>query len=59
MELNALMRIQEEFDRAHGWTIDGDERALIQATSDDLVGLLGELGEFANIIKTANIKLDQ
>lgn len=52
MDLNELISIQNEFDKAHGWSLDSDKLTeLINLLHRDLVGLLGELGEFANILK--------
>lgn len=52
MELNKLVEIQKEFDERHGWVPNSnDAKSIIEFAVRDLVGLFGEVGEFANIIK--------
>src|SRR5580692_6482137 len=52
MDLNAIIETQRAFDSAHGWSLKGDDpRDLIAMLGTDLVGLLGEIGEFANLVK--------
>jgi NTP pyrophosphatase (non-canonical NTP hydrolase) len=56
MKLSELLETQHQFDESHGWSVDRtDARAVVQAVSDDIVGLVGELGEFANHIKKVNL----
>lgn len=52
MDLNCLSARQAEFDRQHGWSTDTPEpAALIAGLQIDIVGLVGELGEFANLVQ--------
>lgn len=56
MNLKELIDTQKSFDETHGWSVDSnDNKALIQTISDDIVGLVGELGEFANLIKKGKL----
>jgi len=50
MDLKDLMKIQNEFDRRHGWGCPIDENN-IQELERLVVCLTGELGEFANLVK--------
>jgi len=57
MELYEIIKLQTQFDEAHGWEIPPlKSKAFIESLSDDVLGLIGEVGEFANIAK--KIKLD-
>lgn len=52
MDLNEFVRIQREFDGRHGWTPDPRNPAQVcEFIARDLIGLFGEMGEFANIVK--------
>ena len=52
MDLRALAAAQAEFDRQHGWSTDSPEpEALIAGLQKDIVGLVAEVGEFANIVQ--------
>jgi NTP pyrophosphatase (non-canonical NTP hydrolase) len=56
MELNELRAFQESFDRKHGWVLKSDELPeLIDILHKDLVGLMGEVGEFANVLKKVTL----
>lgn len=52
MELRELISSQREFDDRHGW---GDRPLaageIISLVEKDVIGLVGEIGEFANILK--------
>jgi NTP pyrophosphatase (non-canonical NTP hydrolase) len=57
VELREIAAMQRAFDAAHGWTLeDGGTSALLEALSDDIVGLTGELGEFANLVKKLKLR---
>lgn len=60
MELKDLIAKQLEQDELHGfkWSFDNDAELYSQVTKD-LVGMLGEIGELANIVKKANIKIER
>ncbi len=52
MNLQELIRIQREFDSQHGWTPDRENKnEVLSFLTKDLVGLFGEVGEFANLVK--------
>lgn len=56
MELSALIRRQIERDRRRGFPVEfSTEGEQIQQLMRDLVGLLGEVGEFANILKKVEL----
>lgn len=57
MDLKELMDRQKAFDDAHGWSAtDASPSEVLAAVSDDLVGLLGEAGELANIVKKLRMR---
>src|SRR5947207_14217813 len=60
MDLAKLMKIQISADEKRGFAVkfDGDRERVRQLTKD-LVGLFGEVGEFSNILKKVDIKLDR
>lgn len=56
MDLKEMVNIQREFDRIHGWIWEGGNVCdLLDLINKDLIGLIGEIGEFANIIKKINL----
>jgi NTP pyrophosphatase (non-canonical NTP hydrolase) len=59
MDLAALMKIQITADEKRGFPVrfGGDREQVVQLMKD-LVGLFGEIGEFSNLIKKIEIKLD-
>jgi hypothetical protein len=59
MDLAALVKIQITADEKRGFPVrfGGDRERVIQLMKD-LVGLFGEIGEFSNLIKKIEIKLD-
>lgn len=59
MELKRIIEVQREFDTDHGWTPEDTLNAKVQMVNKDLIGLLGEIGEFANVIKKINLELDR
>ncbi|WP_156473651.1 nucleoside triphosphate pyrophosphohydrolase family protein [Neptuniibacter marinus] len=61
MNIDELLKTQKEFDSKHGWSSDAKNNAeLINIASSDIVGLIGEIGEFSNLVKKAAlIKNDQ
>jgi NTP pyrophosphatase (non-canonical NTP hydrolase) len=60
MDLAALMKIQITADEERGFPVrfSGDRERVMQLMKD-LVGLFGEIGEFSNLIKKIEIKLDR
>lgn len=52
MEMAELVDLQKRFDESHGWgTSKADEATTVELIARDIVGLVGEVGEFANLIK--------
>jgi len=53
MELKELQEIQRNFDRKHGWETGThlEKEKLLMCLQQDLIGLFGEAGEFANVLK--------
>lgn len=60
MDLKQISEMQVKLDQLHGFpvTFPGQREKYAQLTKD-LVGLFGEIGEFSNIVKKVNIKLDR
>lgn len=60
MDLKDLIARQLEQDEAHGfkWRFDNEAERYSQITKD-LVGLMGEIGELANLVKKINIKIER
>jgi NTP pyrophosphatase (non-canonical NTP hydrolase) len=60
MDLNKISDLQIEMDSSSGFPVrfanTNDKYAQL---TKDLVGLFGEIGEFSNIVKKINIKLDR
>jgi NTP pyrophosphatase (non-canonical NTP hydrolase) len=60
MEIKELAQIQREFDAKHGWDLEPDNpKAKLEMVNKDLIGLFGEIGEFANLIKKLNIEIEK
>jgi len=56
MELKKLVAIQKEFDERHGWVPPAEDcELLVSFIVRDLVGLFGEVGEFANLVKKVQL----
>jgi len=56
MDLQDILSKQAEFDKAHGWdTLSLSNEKRLQAIERELVGLMGEVGEVANLIKKARL----
>lgn len=59
MNIRDIITMQHDFDHKHGWTFDiKDVDKLIHFLNRDVVGLLGEIGEIANVIKKMNLDYD-
>ena len=59
MDLAALMQIQITADEKRGFPVRfGEDREQVMQLMKDLIGLFGEIGEFSNLIKKIEIKLD-
>lgn len=60
MELKELVEIQHTFDQAHGWSSEGSPtEARLRFVSHDIVGLVGEIGEFASAFKRIGLDVDR
>ena len=60
MNLNKISDLQIEMDESHGFPVKfGNVNDKYAQLTKDLVGLFGEIGEFSNIVKKINIKLDR
>ncbi|WP_139219081.1 hypothetical protein [Bosea sp. CRIB-10] len=56
MELSALIELQIERDRRRGFQVDfASDSDRLDQLMRDLVGLLGEVGEFANLLKKVGL----
>ena len=56
MDLNALVSIQRDFDSEHGWVPSSTEgEDILPFLTRDLIGLFGEMGEFANAVKKVQL----
>ncbi len=60
MEVKQLVAAQVEFDRAHGFPVEFEGATEKYAqVSKDLIGLLGEIGEFSNLVKKITLHLER
>lgn len=58
MELTEFISKQTKFDKEHGWdTSIIPEVERLQSLERELVGLMGEVGEVANIVKKARLSV--
>jgi NTP pyrophosphatase (non-canonical NTP hydrolase) len=60
MDLRKITELQIKMDELHGFPVrfSSEQEKYAQLTKD-LVGLFGEIGEFSNVVKKINIKLDR
>ncbi len=57
MNLNSLVERQVRSDRRRGFVVDFETRSeQLSILEGDLVGLMGEIGEFANLLKKVRLK---
>ncbi len=60
MNLKELMELCKNLDEKHGFPVVFADQALkYNQVTKDLVGLFGEIGEFSNIIKKINLKIEK
>ena len=58
MRLREILDLQREFDREHGWEASSpDTQVQLAMIEQDLIGLVGEVGEFSNVVK--RLRLDR
>ncbi|MDD2732342.1 MAG: MazG nucleotide pyrophosphohydrolase domain-containing protein [Desulfuromonadaceae bacterium] len=56
MDIRDILQKQADFDSAHGWdTTIIPEKERLHALERELVGLMGEVGEVANLVKKARL----
>ncbi|MEZ8957811.1 hypothetical protein AB6E94_10365 [Vibrio lentus] len=59
MDIKQLKKIQIEQDKSVGFPVKfKDDIEKYHQLTKELVGLFGEIGEFSNIVKKINLKLD-
>ncbi len=60
MKIDELLSLQNDFDKSHGWDLKTSSLSeLIEMLHKDLVGLIGELGEFSNHLKKITLLHDK
>lgn len=60
MSLQELMNYCKYLDEVHDFPVTfTDQRQKYNQVTKDLVGLFGEIGEFSNIIKKINLKIEK
>lgn len=60
MDLQTLLNMQRDFDQRHGWSLDTvppDRR--LDMLEQEIIGLMGEVGELANLVKKARLDVDR
>lgn len=56
MDISEIVALQKEFDENHGWSHNSSSISeKIDFINKDIVGSVGEIGEFANLIKKLNL----
>lgn len=58
MNINDIVKIQKGFDFSHGWTPEENLLDIMAYINKDIIGIIGELGEFSNQIKKINLLID-
>lgn len=60
MTLKELMGLCKSLDERHGFPVEFEkQKEKYDQITKDLVGLFGEIGEFSNIIKKINLKIEK
>lgn len=60
MSLQDFMDLCKKLDEKHGFPVTFEDKSQrYNQVTKDLVGLFGEIGEFSNIIKKINIKIEK
>ena len=60
MDFQTLLNMQRDFDQRHGWSLDTvppDRR--LDVFEQEIIGLMGEVGELANLVKKARLNVDR
>ncbi|MBU8768714.1 hypothetical protein [Cytobacillus oceanisediminis] len=56
MDISKIVALQKEFDEKHGWSHNSSSTSeKIDFINKDIIGLVGEIGEFSNLIKKLNL----
>lgn len=56
MDISKLVDLQKEFDENHGWSHNSSSISeKIELINKDIIGLVGEIGEFSNLLKKLNL----
>ncbi|NRG34745.1 hypothetical protein, partial [Niallia circulans] len=56
MDISKIVALQKEFDENHGWSHNSASTSeKIDFINKDIIGLIGEIGEFSNLIKKLNL----
>ena len=59
MNIVELKKMQVEMDEKHGFSVNyGNDQQKYELITKELVGLFGEIGEFSNLVKKLNLKLE-
>lgn len=59
MEISEIVNLQKQFDQQHGWDLKTEKTSeKLNLITKDLVGIMGELGEFSNLVKKLNLLSD-
>ena len=60
MDIKELVSIQKQFDKQHGWSLQTNNvTEVLSLIGKDLIGLFGEIGEFANLINKLTRESDR
>jgi NTP pyrophosphatase (non-canonical NTP hydrolase) len=60
VDVRELVATQVAFDKSHGFPVDFDSMSSKYAQiSKDLIGLIGEIGEFSNVVKKMTLHLER
>jgi len=58
MDLQELCSIQHDFDKRHGWAVDAvPPEGRLEVLERETIGLTGEVGELANLVKKARLRV--
>jgi NTP pyrophosphatase (non-canonical NTP hydrolase) len=56
LDIEKILKMQKSFDSKHGWSLKNNSpKERLEIINKDLIGLIGEVGEFSNIIKKLNL----
>lgn len=60
MDLQTLLNMQRDFDQRHGWSLDTvPPHRRLDVFEQEIIGLMGEVGELANLVKKARLDVDR